>query len=221
MKRVEFYYDLVSPCSYLAYGRVKRVYKDRAAGPDRDTEQRSLPAPDIHRWAGHYGLPMQFPEPFPFRTLKTMRAALAGVGDLEAFTREAFVLYWEEGGAPKSFEEVGEDEPIREWRSGSVAIRRRSWRALRLVRPKRLSRARPARPSSVASSGRRPSSAGTRCFEAMTGCTSSRWPSRKADGPGGFSRGPASRGRACYPLTAWPPVAGRSSSLLLLAISLW
>ena len=114
MKRVEFYYDLVSPCSYLAYGRVKRVYKDRAAGPDRDTEQRSLPAPDIHRWAGHYGLPMQFPEPFPFRTLKTMRATLAGVGDLEAFTRETFVLYWEEGGAPKSFEEVGEDEPIRE-----------------------------------------------------------------------------------------------------------
>src|SRR5215210_3336768 len=114
MKRVEFYYDLVSPCSYLAYGRVKRVYKDRAAGPDRDTEQRSLPAPDIHRWAGHYGLPMQFPEPFPFRTLKTMRATLAGVGDLEEFTRETFVLYWEEGGAPKSFEEVGEDEPIRE-----------------------------------------------------------------------------------------------------------
>jgi 2-hydroxychromene-2-carboxylate isomerase len=114
MKRVEFYYDLVSPCSYLAYGRVKRVYKDRAAGPDRDTEQGSLPAPDIHRWAGHYGLPMQFPEPFPFRTLKTMRATLAGVGDLEEFTRETFVLYWEEGGAPKSFEEVGEDEPIRE-----------------------------------------------------------------------------------------------------------
>jgi hypothetical protein len=36
-----------------------------------------------------------------------------------------------------------------------------------------------------------------------------------------FSRGSASRGRACYPLTAWPPVAGRSSSLLLLEISLW
>jgi 2-hydroxychromene-2-carboxylate isomerase len=69
---------------------------------------------DIHRWAKHYGLPMQFPEPFPFRTLKTMRAALAGVGDLEAFTREAFALYWEEGGAPKGFEEADEDGPIRE-----------------------------------------------------------------------------------------------------------
>jgi 2-hydroxychromene-2-carboxylate isomerase len=71
---------------------------------------------DIHRWAMHYGLPMRFPEPFPFRTLKTMRAAvvLAGVGELEAFTREAFALYWEEGGAPKGFEEADEDAPIRE-----------------------------------------------------------------------------------------------------------
>ena len=70
---------------------------------------------DIHRGARHYRLPMKFPEPFPFRTLKTMRAALAlaGVGDLEAFTQEAFALYWEEGGAPKGFEEVDEDGPIR------------------------------------------------------------------------------------------------------------
>ncbi len=51
---------------------------------------------DIHRWAEHYGLPMKFPDPFPFRTLKTMRAAvvLEGDGDLEQFTREAFNLYW-------------------------------------------------------------------------------------------------------------------------------
>jgi 2-hydroxychromene-2-carboxylate isomerase len=71
---------------------------------------------DIHRWAEHYGLPMKFPDPFPFRTLKTMRAAvvLEGDGDLEQFTREAFNLYWEEGGAPKGFEEADEDEPLRE-----------------------------------------------------------------------------------------------------------
>jgi 2-hydroxychromene-2-carboxylate isomerase len=133
MKRVDFYYDLVSPYSYLAYSRVERICEENGA----DLELRpmllgavhkavGLQAPieiqnkgryqlrDIHRWAGHYGLPMKFPEPFPFRTLKTMRAALAGVGDLEAFTREAFALYWEEGGAPKGFEETDEDGPIRE-----------------------------------------------------------------------------------------------------------
>jgi 2-hydroxychromene-2-carboxylate isomerase len=133
MKRVEFYYDLVSPYSYLAYGRVKRVCKEngaelmlrpmllgavhKAVGLQAPIEIRNkgrYQLRDIHRWARHYGLPMQFPEPFPFRTLKTMRAALAGVGDLEAFTREAFALYWEEGGAPKGFEEADEDGPIRE-----------------------------------------------------------------------------------------------------------
>jgi 2-hydroxychromene-2-carboxylate isomerase len=71
---------------------------------------------DIHRWAEHYGLPMRFPEPFPFRTLKTMRAAMwcTAEGELETFTREAFALYWEEGGAPKGFEEADEDGPLKE-----------------------------------------------------------------------------------------------------------
>lgn len=133
MKRVEFYYDLVSPYSYLAYGRVKRVCEEngtelvlrpmllgavhKAVGLQAPIEIQNkgrYQLQDIHRWAGYYGLPMKFPEPFPFRTLKTMRAALAGVGDLEAFTREAFALYWEEGGAPKGFEEADEDGPVRE-----------------------------------------------------------------------------------------------------------
>ena len=33
-------------------------------------------------------------------------------GGLEAFTDAAFALYWEEGGAPKGFEEVDENAPI-------------------------------------------------------------------------------------------------------------
>jgi 2-hydroxychromene-2-carboxylate isomerase len=59
-------------------------------------------------------LPLQFPDAFPFRTLKTMRAAVFALksGDLEAFTREVFALYWEEGGAPKGFEETDEDGPV-------------------------------------------------------------------------------------------------------------
>jgi 2-hydroxychromene-2-carboxylate isomerase len=70
---------------------------------------------DTHHWAEHYGLTVRFPEPFPFRTLKTMRAAVVRLmeGDLETFVREAFALYWEEGGAPKGFEEADEDGPLR------------------------------------------------------------------------------------------------------------
>src|ERR671921_909311 len=133
MKRVEFYYDLVSPYSYLAYGRVGRICEEngaelilrpmllgavhKAVGLQAPIEIRPKArhqVQDIHRWAQYYGVPLEFPDPFPFRTLKTMRAAmfLHERGELDAFTREAFALYWEEGGAPEGFEEADEDGPL-------------------------------------------------------------------------------------------------------------
>ena len=133
MKRVEFYYDLVSPYSYLAYGRVGRISEESGAelvlrpmllgavhkavglqAPIEIKPKASYQARDIRRWAEYYGLPLEFPTPFPFRTLKTMRAAifLQERGELEAFTREAFALYWEEGGAPDGLQETDEVAPI-------------------------------------------------------------------------------------------------------------
>ena len=135
MKTVEFYYDLVSPYSYLAHREVSRICDEHGAGlslrpillgavhnavglqaPVATPAKARYQAEDIRRWAERYGLPMEFPSPFPFRTLKTMRAAmfLKERGDLEAFTREAFALYWEEGGAPKGLEEADEDGPVSE-----------------------------------------------------------------------------------------------------------
>ena len=132
---VEFYFDLVSPYSYLSYGRVVQICEvhgaelvlrpmllgavHKAVGLQAPIEIKNkgrYQLRDIHRWVEYYGLPMRFPEPFPFRTLKTMRAATvrAEAGDLETFTREAFAVYWEEGGAPKGFEEAGEEGPLRE-----------------------------------------------------------------------------------------------------------
>jgi 2-hydroxychromene-2-carboxylate isomerase len=134
MARVEFFYDLVSPYSYLAYGRVQDMCKEHGAelvlrpmllgavhkavglrAPIEIKSKGRYQVRDIQRWVEHYGLPMEFPDPFPFRTVKSMRAvALEGDGDLEPFTREAFNLYWEEGGAPKGFEAADEDGPLRE-----------------------------------------------------------------------------------------------------------
>ena len=135
MKRVEFYYDLVSPYSYLAYGRVGRICEEHGAklvlrpmllggvhkelgieAPIEVPNKGRYQLQDIHRSDRYYGLPMRFPEPFPFRTLKTMRAAVwcAAENELEAFTREAFALYWEEGGAPKGLEEADENGPLQE-----------------------------------------------------------------------------------------------------------
>jgi 2-hydroxychromene-2-carboxylate isomerase len=133
MKRVEFYYDLVSPYSYLAHGQVERLCDENGAelvlrpmllgavhkaaeikSPIETKLKADYQAKDIRRWAEYYGVPLEFPDPFPFRTLKTMRAAmyLHQRGGLDAFTREAFALYWEEGGAPEGFEEADEDGPV-------------------------------------------------------------------------------------------------------------
>ena len=135
MRTVKFYYDLVSPYSYLAHREVSRICGENGAelslkpmllgavhnavglqAPIEIEAKARYQARDIRRWAEHYGLPMDFPEPFPFRTLKTMRAAmfLKERGELEAFTREAFALYWEEGGAPMGLQQVDEDGPVSE-----------------------------------------------------------------------------------------------------------
>ena len=131
--QVEFYYDLVSPYSYLAYGQLGRICEENGAAlilrpmllgavhkeagikaPVETKLKARYQARDIRRWAEYYGVPLRFPDPFPFRTLKTMRAAvfLRERGELEAFTDAAFALYWEEGGAPKGIEEGDEDAPI-------------------------------------------------------------------------------------------------------------
>ena len=133
MQRIEFYYDLVSPYSYLAYGRIGRICEENRAqlvlrpmllgavhkavglrSPVEIKSKAGYQAKDIRRWADYYGLPLEFPDPFPFRTLKTMRAAmfLQEREELGAFTREAFALYWEEGGAPGGLQETDEDAPL-------------------------------------------------------------------------------------------------------------
>lgn len=133
MKRVEFYYDLVSPYSYLAHGQIGRLCDENGAelalrpmllgavhkaaeikSPIETKAKADYQAQDIRRWAEYYGVPLAFPDPFPFRTLKTMRAAmfLRDRGGLDAFTREAFALYWEEGGAPGGIEVDDEDGPL-------------------------------------------------------------------------------------------------------------
>lgn len=135
MKSVEFYYDLVSPYSYLSYARIGRICErlnaelvlrpmllgavHKAVGIKAPVEievKSRYQMRDIHRWAEHDGLPMEFPDPFPFRTLKTMRAAMfcRERSKLEAFTREGFALFWEDGGSPKGLSEEDEDGPVSE-----------------------------------------------------------------------------------------------------------
>jgi 2-hydroxychromene-2-carboxylate isomerase len=135
VRRVEFYYDLVSPYSYLASARLRRICVEhgvelalrpmllgavhKAVGlqaPIQIEQKARYQLRDVEGWAEYYGVPLRYPDPFPFRTLKTMRAAMffGERGDLASFTRDAFALYWEEGGAPKGREEADEDGPVAE-----------------------------------------------------------------------------------------------------------
>jgi 2-hydroxychromene-2-carboxylate isomerase len=133
VQEIEFYYDLVSPYSYLAHTQLPGLSERTGArvmlrpvllgGVHQATgNQAPIATPakaaygkrDVRRWARLYGVPLRQPDPFPFRTLKTMRAAVfcAAYGGLDEFTRAAFKLYWEEGGP--SGADGDEDGPIRE-----------------------------------------------------------------------------------------------------------
>jgi hypothetical protein len=97
-------------------------------------------------------------------------------GGLEAFTHEAFALYWEEGGAPDGIE-ADEDAPVsavarligvdpEEVLSGAASPE--SKQALKAATSEVVERG--------ASSEPRPSSSATRCSGATTGSTSSKRP---------------------------------------------
>lgn len=134
-RRVEFYYDLVSPYSYLAHRRLRGICEEHGAelvlrpmllgavhkavglqAPIEIEAKARYNRRDVERWAEYYGVPLRYPDPFPFRTLKTMRGAMfcRERGCLEEFTGEAFALYWAEGGAPRGREESDEDGPLSE-----------------------------------------------------------------------------------------------------------
>ena len=195
--QVEFYYDLVSPYSYLAYGQIGRICEEngaelvlrpmllgavhREAGIKAPTETKlkaRYQARDIRRWAEYYGAPLRFPDPFPFRTLKTMRAAmfLRERGGLEAFTDAAFEIYWQESGAPKGLEEADEDAPVSSVAGRMGPTQKTCSRGLQAQVQSEISRTLPPRRYSGASSAPRPSLSGTRSSGATTGSTSSKPP---------------------------------------------
>jgi len=135
MKQVEFYFDLVSPYSYVAHAEIghlcdaaeaELVLKPMLLGAvlNETGGRAAVEVPAKHHYmmrdlsllAESQGTPLRFPDPFPFRTLKAMRVALwLRQQDLmDAFVNEAFSLYWAEGGSPKGRQEADEDEPVAE-----------------------------------------------------------------------------------------------------------
>ena len=125
MKSVEFYFDLGSPYSYLAYYRllqmaeqqeIQIVYKPiLLGGVFKATGNRSpieIPVKgaysilDMQRWAEYYQIPMQMNPHFPMNTLTLMRI-LTGVQllHLEKFVQVLKLLFDAMFGTPQNLNE--------------------------------------------------------------------------------------------------------------------
>ena len=117
----EFYFDISSPWTYLAFARVESIAEK--CGVDIDWkpilvggvfnsvnetvyEQRANPHPvkgryyvkDLQDWAQFCGIEIGAPSVFPVRAVNLMRAALVALdaGCLPDFSRTAFHAYWGE-----------------------------------------------------------------------------------------------------------------------------
>ncbi len=118
MAELEFFYDFVSPYSYLASRRVEAIAARTGAtlrwrpfllgGVLKATNNKApaeTPAKYAHlkidcaRWARRLEVPLRFPAVHPFSTVLAMRCALAAerLGRLVPFTHAAFRAAWAEG----------------------------------------------------------------------------------------------------------------------------
>src|SRR3954468_1413823 len=118
-KTLEFFFDLVSPFSYLASTQLEAVCARTGAGiawrpfllgavfkatenasPMNIPHKAAYLLKDVGRWIEHYGLPpFVFPSEFPFRVVDADRLVLVAgeQGKAAAFTRAAFHAIWAEG----------------------------------------------------------------------------------------------------------------------------
>ena len=116
-KTVEFFFDVGSPTTYLAWTQLPAIAKDVGAqivwrpmllgGVFKATGNASpvtVPAkgrwmlPDLQRWAARYGVPLQFNPHFPINTLTMMRGATGLLMHepqrLEAYLQAVFHAMW-------------------------------------------------------------------------------------------------------------------------------
>jgi len=130
-KTLEFFFDLLSPFSYLASTQLEAVCARTGAAlawrpfllgavfkatenasPLSNPHKAAYLLKDLQRWADHYGIPpLTFPAEFPFRVVDADRLVLVAGEDGKAgvFAHAAFRAIWAEGkdlGTPDALAEV-------------------------------------------------------------------------------------------------------------------
>ena len=117
-KRIEFFYDYLSPFSYLADTQLPAIARRTGAeivyrpilmgaimknvgnaGPLSIPSKAAYNIAEFQRWAKRYGVPAQFSPYFPFNTIRIVRGAIAAqqVGRFSEFHSAAFRAIWEQG----------------------------------------------------------------------------------------------------------------------------
>lgn len=116
MKTVEWYFDFVSPFSYLAMEQSHRLPKDTEItftpilfagllkhwnhkGPAEIPEKRRFTMRHIQWLASRHGIPLKIPPAHPFNPLAVLRLSLALNNDPEVI-REIFRFIWRDGRRP-------------------------------------------------------------------------------------------------------------------------
>lgn len=115
MKKVEFFFDLSSPYSYLAATQMPALaertgatvaWRPMVLGAVFKTVGNDMPArvppkarwmmQDLPRWAEHYGVPFKMSSHFPLNTIKAMRLILVDDAKAAAVARAGFAAMWAE-----------------------------------------------------------------------------------------------------------------------------
>jgi 2-hydroxychromene-2-carboxylate isomerase len=115
MKRVDFFFDLSSPYSYLAATQLpslcrragaELVYRPMVLYAVFQASGNTMPAhvphkarwmgQDLARWARHYGVPFRMSSHFPVNAIKAMRLILVDDLKAPAVTDAAFRAMWAE-----------------------------------------------------------------------------------------------------------------------------
>jgi 2-hydroxychromene-2-carboxylate isomerase len=115
VKRVDFFFDLSSPYSYLAATQLPELCRRAGAElayrpmvlfavfqasnnvmPAKVPHKARWMGQDLERWARHYGVPFRFSSHFPVNAIKAMRLILVDDVKAQPVTDAAFAAMWAE-----------------------------------------------------------------------------------------------------------------------------
>jgi len=140
MANLEFFFDVSSPWTYLAFSQVEAVaercgaeiiWKPILVGGvfnavnESVYAQRANPVPakatyhvkDLTDWAVYYGLTINWPSVFPVRAVDAMRGCVVAgsAGKLPEFAKACFEAYWERD------QDIGQESVLRDL-AGKVGL---------------------------------------------------------------------------------------------------